>query len=175
MTHQRFSILLLSGILVELSVAATAAADSTPTVLHNKTIVLTWVENRSQKSEMGEVKRSTTASDFRVYVSSTGRLFSRFTRENTRSGRSNKSEMSPDGKTGIIGVGQGERTARFEGYQLISENKMRSGARRIQADFDGDYQKCELRVIYGKDGNAQSRSWLSEQIFRVDKWSLCRG
>ena len=131
-----------------------AASQSAPTALHNKTVVLTWIENRTQKSEFGEVKRSTTASDFRVYISSAGRLFSRFTRENTGNKRSNKSEMSPDGSTGLSGVGQGQRTARFEGRQFVSENKMRSGARRIQAEFDEGFAKCELRVLYGKEGNA---------------------
>src|ERR1041384_2440332 len=106
---------------------AAAASQFAPSALHNKTVVLTWIENRTQKSEFGEIKRSTTASEFRVYVSSAGRLFSRFTRENTGNKRSNKSETSPDGSTGLSGVGQGQRTARFEGHQFISENKMRSG------------------------------------------------
>jgi hypothetical protein len=146
---------LLTGVLLfELGGSVAPAAEAAPVTLYNKTVVLTWIENRSQKSDMGEVKNSTTASDFRLYVSSAGRLFSRFGRENTRSGRSNKSEMSPDGQTGLAGVGQGQRSARFEGHLFISENRMKSGARRIQAAFDDQYEKCELKVIYGKEGDA---------------------
>jgi hypothetical protein len=144
----------LSGLLFVSAGADAAAAGSAPAALHNKTVVLAWTENRSQKADSGEIKHSTTASDFRVYVSSAGRLFSRFTRQNLRSGRSNSSEMAPDGNTSYTGIGQGDRTTRFEGRQLISENKMKSGARRIQAEFDGEYRSCELKVIYGKEGTA---------------------
>ena len=31
---------------------------------------------------------------------------------------------------------------------------MKSGARRIQAEFDSEYRSCALRVIYGKEGGA---------------------
>ena len=134
--------------------AGPAAADPAPAALHNKTVVLTWTENRSQQADSGEVKRSTTTSDFRTYVSGAGRLFSRFTRTDLRSGRSNSSELAPDGNISFAGTGQGLRTTRFEGSRLLSDNKMRSGARRIQAEFDADYRTCTSRVIYGKEGDA---------------------
>jgi hypothetical protein len=31
---------------------------------------------------------------------------------------------------------------------------MKSGARRIQAEFDGGYHSCTLKVIYGKERGA---------------------
>jgi hypothetical protein len=144
--------LALSGWL--LGSAGPAAADTAPAALHNKTVVLTWTEKRSQKADSGELKHPTTTSDFRIYVSSAGRLFSRFTRTDLRSGRSNSSELAPDGNISFAGIGQGLRTTRFEGSRLTSDNKMRSGARRIQAEFDADYRGCTLRVIYGKEGDA---------------------
>jgi hypothetical protein len=144
--------LALSGLLLD--PAGPAAAEPAPAALHNKTIVLTWTEKRSQKADSGEVKHPTVASDFRVYVSSAGRLFSRFTRQSLGSGRSNSSELAPDGNITFAGTGQGLRTTRFEGGRLISDNKMRSGARRIQAEFDADYRGCALKVIYGKEGDA---------------------
>jgi hypothetical protein len=63
--------------------------------------------------------------------------------------------MAPEGDTQFAGVGQGPRTARFEGRQFISENQMRRGARRIQAEFDGSYRTCTLRVIYRKEDGAR--------------------
>jgi hypothetical protein len=62
--------------------------------------------------------------------------------------------LAPDGNISFAGTGQGLRTTRFEGGRLISDNKMRSGARRIQAEFDADYRTCTSRVIYGKEGDA---------------------
>jgi hypothetical protein len=144
----------LSGLLFAFAGAGTAGAGSAPPALYNRTVVLSWTENRSQKADSGEIKHSTTASDFRIYVSSAGRLFSRFTRQNLRSGRSNSSEMAPDGNTSFTGIGQGDRTTRFEGRRLVSENRMKSGARRIQAEFDSEYRSCALKVLYGKEGGA---------------------
>jgi hypothetical protein len=37
---------------------------------------------------------------------------------------------------------------------MVSENAMRSGARRIQATFNSGFTSCSLRVIYGKEGGA---------------------
>ena len=147
----------LAGLLLALLAPEAATADNVPAALHNKTVTLSWTEYRVQKADAGDIARSTTHSNFRVYVSSGGRLFSRFTRQNPKSGRSNTSALSPDGKMVRSGVGQGRRTARFDGRQLVSENAMSSGARRIQADFDASFRSCTLRVIYGKEGAADQR------------------
>jgi hypothetical protein len=56
--------------------AGAVAADPAPAALYNKSIVLAWTENWSQKADSGEVKHSAT---MWVYVSGAGRLFSRFT------------------------------------------------------------------------------------------------
>jgi hypothetical protein len=134
-----------------------AAAQSAPAALHNKTVVLSWSEFRVQKADAGDIARSNTRSDFRVFISGGGRLFSRFTRQNPKSGRSNSSALGPDGKMSVSGVGQGSRSARFDGQQLVSENSMSSGARRIQADFGAGFRSCSLRVIYGKQNGADQR------------------
>ena len=58
--------MLLVGLLLSRVGAHFAAAEPAPTVLYNKTVVLAWTENRSQRSETGIIKHSTTVSDFRV-------------------------------------------------------------------------------------------------------------
>jgi len=140
--------------LAKFSGTAPAAADPAPAALYNKSILLAWTEHRVQRSDGGAIKKSTTNSDFAIYISSAGRLFSRFERRNSRSGRSNTSTLGPEGIAGFAGVGQGPRSTRFEGGQLISDNKMRSGARRILVEFDDQYRGCQLKIIYGKEGGA---------------------
>jgi len=134
--------------------AAPAVAQSVPSPLHNKSVVLSWNEYRVQRGDDGHMSRSNTGSRFVVYVSSAGRMFSSFARQNPKSGRTNKSELAPDGNTGVSGVGQGQRTMRFEGNQMVSENAMRSGARRVEATFNASFTSCALRVLYGKEGGA---------------------
>jgi hypothetical protein len=130
------------------------AAESAPSELYGKTVILSWSEHRVQKTQAGDIKKGTTSSQFRVYISTAGRLFSTFERRNAATGRSNKSDQGPDGGTTVSGVGQGSRSTRFEGGQLLSENAMRSGARRIQAAFDSNYRNCTLQVLYGKQAGA---------------------
>jgi hypothetical protein len=136
------------------SAAAPAAAQSVPGALHNKSVVLSWNEYRVQRGDDGHMSRSNTGSRFVVYVSSAGRMFSSFARQNPKSGRSNKSDLAPDGNVSVSGVGQGQRSMRFEGNQMVSENAMRSGARRVEATFNASFTSCTLRVLYGKEGGA---------------------
>ena len=131
-----------------------ALAQGVPSPLHNKSVVLSWNEYRVQRGDDGHMSKSNTASCFIVYVSSQGRMFSKFSRHNPKSGRSNSSAQAPDGNTSVQGAGQNQRTMRFVGNQMVSENAMRSGARRIQATFNADFTNCSLRVIYGKDSGA---------------------
>lgn len=133
---------------------APAFPQGVPAALHGKSVVLSWNEYRVQRGDDGHMSRSNTASRFVVYVSSQGRMFSKFSRQNPKSGRSNSSAQAPDGNTSVQGVGQNQRTTRFEGNQMVSENAMRSGARRIQATFNANFTGCTLQVIYGKDSGA---------------------
>jgi hypothetical protein len=138
-----------------LSAVPARGSDGAPSALHGKTVILAWSENRtSRKADNGQISQARVVSDFRVYVSDAGRLFTRFTRRNASNGRSNSSSMSPDGDTQSEGQGSSRLTTHFEGHQLVSENQMRSGARRIQAEFDNDFRSCTLRVIYGKESGA---------------------
>jgi hypothetical protein len=131
-----------------------AVAGSVPTSLYNKTVLLRWTEHRSERSDTGEINNSTPRSDFSIYISSAGRLFSQFKRRNLQSGRSNSATQGPTGETTKTGMGASKQSMRFEDDQLISENAMKSGARRILVEFGNGYRDCQLTVIYGKEGNA---------------------
>ncbi len=146
------SLILLA--LAGLGLAVPALAGPAPAALYGKTVVLAWTEHRSQRTDAGQVSNSTTRSSFLVYVSSAGRLFSRFVRADARSGRSNSSLLGPGGDTTMAGQGASHQTTHFEGNRLISDNAMRSGARRILAEFAAGFRTCSLRVIYGKENGA---------------------
>jgi hypothetical protein len=146
MSARLFGLCLVVGALVGPGARAQGAA---PAELYNKTVVLTWTEVRTQRQEKsGEVKTSTTASQVSIYVSSTGRIFSRFARNSGR--RGNQTENSP-GAESREGYGAGQHQIGFDGGQLNIDTKMRSGARRIAVSFGSGYRGCRFAITHGKE------------------------
>jgi hypothetical protein len=45
----------------------------------------------------------------------------------------------------------------FEGSNLVVQNAMQSGARRIQATFDAGFAGCGAQVRFGKEGGGELR------------------
>jgi hypothetical protein len=140
--------LMLSGF------AWSAAAEEAPAALYGKSVVITWTEGRLQRSDAGQMRNGTSRYDFVIYISSAGRLFSEFDVKSLSSGRSNSAIQGPTGEATVAGVGASKQSIHFEDGQLISENRMRSGARRVLIQFDKDYRSCRATIIYGKEGGA---------------------
>lgn len=132
--------------------AATAAsAEGAPDQLRNKSVVLTWQEYRVQKTDDGQVSKSNTSSVLTVFVSSTGRLFTRLVRRNG-SGRGNETGRGPEGDEQKSGTGASNLNPKFEGQSLSIVSPMRSGARLVQANFGAGFSSCSLRVSFGREG-----------------------
>lgn len=138
-------------------VATGASAAEAPRLLFGKTIEMGWNEYRVQRCDDGEMKRGHTFSSLLVYVSENGRLFTRLNRRGIGGG-SNSSNVDPEGGNQSTGTGAaGNLNAGFEGSNLVIQNAMRSGARRIQATFDAGFTGCSLAVRFGKEGGAELR------------------
>ncbi|OQW53987.1 MAG: hypothetical protein A4S14_00640 [Proteobacteria bacterium SG_bin9] len=149
------------------ALSSSAALADAPKTLYNKTIRLSWSEYRVQRADAGDVTRGSTASVLQVYVSDGGRLFTRLSRQNSR-GRSNNSDTDPDGGKQNTGQGAGNISTSFEGQNLLIENQMRSGARRIQATFNAGFTGCNLRVIFGKDnGQDLYHKGMDGRMYRI--------
>lgn len=146
---------LIAGPLMMLAAAAQAA--EAPAALFGKTVEMGWNEFRVQRCDDGEVKRGHTASSLLVYVSENGRLFTRLYRRGG-GGASNSTDADPEGGNQRTGIGATRNlNTSFEGSNLVIQNAMRSGARRIQATFDAGFAGCSLQVRFGKEGDADMR------------------
>jgi hypothetical protein len=136
--------------------AATSGAEA-PAQLHGKTITMGWNEYRVQRCDDGQVKRGHTSSSLLVYVSEKGRLFTKLSRRGERGG-SNSTDVDPEGGNQRAGIGAaGNMKTGFDGSQLVIQNAMQSGARRIQATFDAGFAGCSVQVRFGKDGGGEIR------------------
>lgn len=145
---------LMAGALT--TVATTASAEA-PRQLFGKTVVIGWSEYRVQRCDDGQLKRGHTSSSLLVYVSDGGRLFTRLNRRGARGG-ANNNDLDPEGGNSRSGTGSASNlNASFEGSILAVQNSMQSGARRIQATFNGGFTGCSLQVRFGREGGGELR------------------
>lgn len=137
-------------------IAGPVLAES-PRQLLGKTVVIGWNEYREQRCDDGQLKRGHTSSSLLVYVSENGRLFTRLSRRGARGG-SNSNDLDPEGGNQRSGTGSASNlNASFDGAVLAIQNSMQSGARRIQATFNGGFTGCSVSVRFGREGGSEIR------------------
>lgn len=149
----------IAGCLVATAVAtfAGAASAEAPRQLSGKTVVIGWNEFRVQRCDDGQVTRGNTSSTLLVYISESGRLFTRLNRRGARGG-SNSNDVDPEGGNRRSGAGAaGNLNASFDGSTLAVQNSMQNGARRIEAAFSGNFAACSAQIRFGKEGGGELR------------------
>lgn len=155
------------GCVVGCLLMGTAYAGAAPLQLYGKSVVVTWTENRVQTRRGSDVKEQVAISQsLSVYISSAGRLFSR--REavgraigggrRRAGGRSVYGSNEHVGSQGVTSSG-GSSSTRFQGQSLLFDAAFRSGARRVEADFDAGYASCTARVIHGRAGGSATTAY----------------
>ncbi|MEW6639437.1 MAG: hypothetical protein AB1586_02960 [Pseudomonadota bacterium] len=134
-----------------ITLCLSGAAHAAPQQLYGKSVIITWTEERQQKS-LGEsaIRAVGATGELDLYVSEQGRTFSRirFSAPNAR-GRI---------KSGTNDQVQGEGHARrfdFRGTALnVGMPRGSGGATQIAINFDSGFQGCTARVIVGKTPGA---------------------
>ena len=123
------------------------AAAAAPAGLIGKSVVMSWTETRVQRPA-GEVNwRSVNVSHtLSVYISSAGRVFSKFS-ATTRRGTGDNEQVSGQG---------GNRVPSFSGNTMTIVAAQQGIARHIAAEFSGDFSTCTASVIRGKESGAAS-------------------
>jgi hypothetical protein len=126
-----------------LFVSGAGSVIGAPARLYGRSVTVTWTEE--QQRLVGEGLSSVTRSaQFSVYLSSTGRPFSRIT----------FSYQGLSGARDAVG-GESGRSVSFQGHELKVVMPMAGGARLVSVTFDGDFQSCSARVLTGKQNGAQ--------------------
>lgn len=138
-------LLILSGL------TAAAFAGAAPKQLYNKSIIINWVEQVSERAADGRITTPTINSSRTVYVSSAGRLFVKGNRNiNNRNFQGTKD----------IAIGperSGGGSLSFQGDMLVGTAVFDGGARRVAASFSSDFSSCTASVVYGKSGGASAK------------------
>jgi hypothetical protein len=123
--------LVRSSTLLALLWASAEAAASTPTLLYNKTILLSWSLDTVQRRPDGTIVSPRVDIERKIYVSTAGRLFVRTT---TTAGKGTRTtEMAPEENRTPEGMA---RQLRFEGRRLVGHREYHSGTGQMTIDFD---------------------------------------
>lgn len=155
------------ALLVLLAWPTVAPAQTAPDSLRNKSVIVSWTENRSLRVVgEGEFRDTSTPFSMSIYISSAGRPFARVS---AAPGRGKTGSADHVGASGASNSG-GVRQTRFSGNSLEMTATMQSGgARRISVDFSGG--GCSARVITamqaGGSGVIRSKSLATGKAIEI--------
>jgi hypothetical protein len=135
--------------------AISPAAAAAPAQLLNKTILISWSSQVTQRAPDGSVVTPRIDAARTVYVSTAGRLFIRTSRANQKKRLASQGDLAP----GDTRNKAGEATSmQFHGNQLVGTVAWAAGAGRLVVSFDSSFASCSMDVIYGRlDGNLQRK------------------
>jgi hypothetical protein len=150
-------------------VAASPAAAAAPAPLLNKTVLLNWSSQVTQRAPDGRIVKPRIDSERIVYVSTAGRLFIRTSRSNQRLKLSRKSELAPGDTHNTSGEAS---SMQFQGNQLVGTVAWAAGAARIVVSFDPSFSSCNVDVIYGRLGGNLQRKGLDGVMYQIQSVEL---
>ena len=133
--------------------ASTYAGDVAPSPLFGKSVIATWAEARVQRNA-GDKTYGPVYGDQKlsIYVSTAGRVFSRFT--NITSAGSGSNEQ-------VAGQNNANRVPSFGGKTMDMLMPFRNGgARHVKVEFTAAFDGCEAKISYEAPSGARRR-WAS--------------
>lgn len=133
-----------------------SCAFAAPAGVLNKTITISFATTGMAKAPDGKSHGFTTKVSRIIYVSSAGRLFSRFRATNRGGDRS-----------GEIAPGQGKGNFSFQGDKLVGVVPYEVGARQVTITFDTGYSSCSVNVIEGHTGGVIRRKAPNDVMYEL--------
>jgi hypothetical protein len=121
-----------------------------PSALFEKSVVVDWTEQRSQRDE-GETRgwhQVTGHITLNVYISAAGRVFSRQINR-TKSGSGDIDRIAGEGRTPPVS---------FAGQTMTIIRLQSGSARRIVVDFDSTFSSCTAKASMGFEAGKTSIS-----------------
>jgi len=122
-------------------------ASAAPKQLYDRTVVVGWTEQVSQKKSDGSISSPTIVTERLAYISTAGRLFVKGRRSinNANYSGSKSFERGPS-------EGASEGVLSFQGDRLVGTGVHVGFARRVVVTFDQSFTSCSTSVIYGRAG-----------------------
>ncbi len=114
--------------------------------LINKSLLLTWTENRMQRTDGSEVRGVAVGFDLRIYVSSSARPFTRLSTNSRRGSQSNE-QVGGAGSS----LGGGVRSVRADGHSIVLQATFGNFARNLRVEVAPGGGSCSAQMSIGKE------------------------
>jgi hypothetical protein len=118
--------------------------EAAPQQLFNKTITASFTSHDTTRDSNGKIFSGQANWTYTEYISSTGRIFERVSRNGSARDNEPNSSASERGEA---------RTTRFEGNKLVRLTAHALGASRIVISFDPAFSSCTIDHTLGKGSN----------------------
>ena len=155
---------LVLGVLLTADVALAA-----PAQLLNKTIQFSWSTEVVQRGPDGQIVRPRIDSSHTVYVSNTGRLFERGSRESQKGRLKKGGDYAPGATANTSGEARG---IRFVGNNLVRNVAWAQGAAQATISFDSAFSSCSVNVVFGREGGGLRRRGLDGVMYEIQSASV---
>jgi hypothetical protein len=134
-------------------IPAVAVAAAAPAQLLNKTIVISWSRDVTEKRGDGTIINIHRNDTRQIYVSTAGRLFIR------RTAQIRQLQRTKDVEPGTTTTPEGQVDMRFQGNRLVLTRTHYSGATQLTIDFDPGFTTCTMKVVSGKEAAGAPIVW----------------
>lgn len=156
----------LFALLAVIVTSTAALAQNAPPELRNKSVVVSWTENRSfRKASEQAFHDQALPRSMSVYISSAGRPFTRMA---TSPGR-RAGSVDFVGASGASNA-RGVRVTSFGSHSMSFTSSMTGGARQITVQFVGGNSSCTANVVMAKQAGGdiiRSKSYVTGEQLEI--------
>lgn len=135
--------------------------------LLGKSVLVSWTENRQQRTDGSEVRAVTRNFQLQMYVSEAGRLFTRST-SSGRGGTHGTDQVGGGGRS----LGGGARSVAVSGNTITVQSNWGNYARILRIDVGPGGSSCSAQMSVGKEPGAAPRSFRNVGGFTIEIHSL---
>ena len=153
---------------VFLFLVPTAVAQAAPGAdLVGKSVLVSWTENRQQRTAGSEVRPVTRNFQLQVYVSGAGRPFTRLT--NTGRGGTHSNEQVGGGGESL---GGGARTVTVNGNSIVLQANWGNYARSLRIEVAPGGSGCSAQMSVGKEPGSAPKAYRNTTGQTIEVHSL---
>lgn len=135
--------------------------------LVGKSVLVSWTENRQQRTDGSEVRAVTRNFQLQMYVSGAGRIFTRST-SSGRGGTHGNDQVGDGGKS----LGGGARSVAVNGNSISVESNWGNYARFLRIDVAPGGSSCSAQMSVGKEPGSAPKSFRNVGGYTIEIHSL---
>ena len=159
----RFCLVLSALFLLDSSQARAAPGAD----LVGKSVVVSWTENRQQRTNGSEIRPVTRNFELQIYIGSTGRPFARLTNSG-RGGTQSNVQVGGEGQS----QGGGARAIKVDGNSITLQANYGNYARNLRVEVAAGGGGCSAQMSVGKEAGSSPKAFRNIAGYSIEIHSL---